>query len=75
VRLDSITTIRGGGESLPPFDSLHKENFIMAELYCNPCGGTVNPGGLCPHAKQPNDCPLRKTEAEHKEDLAEEENQ
>lgn len=41
----------------------------MSELYCNPCGGTVNAGGLCPHAKQPNDCPLHRTEARHVERL------
>jgi|CXWL01.1.fsa_nt_gi hypothetical protein len=39
----------------------------MAELYCNPCGGTVNAGGLCPHTKHPNDCPLRRTAARHAE--------
>lgn len=41
----------------------------MSELYCNPCGGTVNEGGLCPHAKQPNGCPLHRTEARHMERL------
>lgn len=43
----------------------------MSELYCHPCGGTVNPGGLCPHAEQPNGCPLRKTEAQHREHVQE----
>lgn len=42
----------------------------MSELYCNPCGGTVNPGGLCPHATQPNDCPLKRTESQHVAKLA-----
>lgn len=42
----------------------------MAELYCNPCGGTVNAGGLCPHAKRPNDCPLKKSEKFHAKDFA-----